>query len=149
MLPPEELPTIFFDSGAYESKEVAEDSVSKQPQPTYRGKFLVVGPLDKFETDPDVVLFFVNPEQADRILGLASYKGTEPFMYYPVTTTCSTITYTLAKRKPDVNFISVFERQRGEWSPNELILTLPFKEFMIAVKSIAGSRFGKSKTEKS
>lgn len=144
MLPPEELPTIFFDSGAYESKEVAEDSVSKQPQPTYRGKFLIVGPLDKFETDPDVVLFFVNPKQADRILGLASYKGAEPFMHYPVTTTCSTITYTLAKGKPDVNFISVFERQRGEWSPNELILTLPFREFLVAVKSISSSGFGRS-----
>jgi uncharacterized protein (DUF169 family) len=147
MLSPEELPAIFFDSGAYESRKVAEDSIGKQPQPTYRGKFLVVGPLQKFETDPDVVLFFVNPKQADRILGLASYKGAEPFIYYPVATTCSTITYALAKGKPNVNFISVFERQRGEWSPNELILTLPFKEFIVAVKSITGSRFGKSKTE--
>lgn len=144
MLPTEELPAIFQASKAYESKEVAEASVSKQPQPTYRGRFLILGPLDKFETDPDVVLFFVNPAQADRILGLASYKGAEPFMHYPVTTTCSTITYALAKGRPDVNFISVFERQRGEWSPNELILTLPFKDFLVAGESISSSRFGRS-----
>jgi len=142
-LSPEELPAIFLAAKAYESKEVAEASVSKQPQPTYRGRFLILGPLDKFETDPDVVLFFVNPAQADRILGLASYKGAEPFMHYPVTSMCSTITYTLAKGKPDVNFISIFERQRGKWSPNELIVALPFKEFLVAVESISHSGFGR------
>jgi uncharacterized protein (DUF169 family) len=142
-LSPEELPEILLAAKAYESKETAEASVNKQPQPTYRGKFLILGPLDKFETDPDVVLFFVNPAQADRILGLASYKGAEPFMHYPVTSMCSTITYALAKRKPDINFISVFERRRGKWSPNELIIALPFKEFQIAMRSISHSGFGR------
>ncbi len=142
-LPPEELPAIFLAAKAYESKEVAEASVSKQPQPTYRGRFLILGPLDKFEADPDVVLFFVNPAQADRILGLTSYEGAEPFMYYPVTSMCSTITYALAKGKPDINFISVFERRRRKWSLNELIIALPFKKFLIAVKSISRSRYGR------
>jgi uncharacterized protein (DUF169 family) len=142
-LPPEELPAIFLAAKAYESKEVAEASVNKQPRPIYRGRFLILGPLDKFEADPDVVLFFVNPAQADRILGLASYEGAEPFMHYPVTSTCSAITYALAKGKPDINLISVFERRRGKWRPNELIITLPFKEFLIAVKSIAHSRYGR------
>lgn len=142
-LPPEELPAIFLTSKAYESKEVAEASVSKQPRPKYRGKFLILGPLDKFKTDPDAVLFFVNAAQADRILGMISYRGAEPFVYYPVTTTCSAITFTLAKGKPEINFISVFERRRRKWSPNELIIALPFKEFMVAVESISYSTFGR------
>jgi uncharacterized protein (DUF169 family) len=142
-LSPEELPEIYVSVRAYESKEVAEASVSKQPQPTYRSRFLILGALDKFETDPDVVLFFVNPAQADRILGLASYKGAEPFMHYPVTSMCSTITYALAKGKPDLNLISIFERRRGKWSPNELIVTLPFKDFLVAVESISHSGFGR------
>jgi uncharacterized protein (DUF169 family) len=86
----------------------------------------------------------VNPAQADRILGLASYKEAEPFMHYPVTSICSTIAFALAKRKPDVNFISVFERRRGTWSPNELIVTLPFKSFIVAVESIPHSGYGSS-----
>jgi uncharacterized protein (DUF169 family) len=141
-LSPEELTAIFLDAKAYESKEAAEASMGRQPQPAYRGRYLILGPLDKFETDPDVVLFFVNPAQADRILGLASYRGAEPFVHYPVTSMCSTITYALAKGKPDVNFISIFERRRGKWSPNELIVTLPFKEFLVAVESIPHSGFG-------
>jgi len=141
-LPREELSAIYLGAKAYESKDAAEASVSRLPQPTYRGRFLILGPLDKFETDPDVVLFFVNPAQADRILGLASYKEAEPYSHYPVTSMCSTITYALAKGKPDVNFISIFERRRGTWSPDEFIVTLPFKDFLVAVESIPHSGYG-------
>jgi len=142
-LPPDELSAIYLGAKAYESREAAEASVSRQPQPTYRGRFLILGPLNKFDADPDVVLFFVNSAQADRILGLASYRGAEPFMHYPVTSMCSTITYALAKGKPDVNFISIFERRRGKWSPSELMVTLPFKDFLVAVESISHSGFGR------
>ena len=145
-LPQEELATIYLDSKIYESKETARASLKEYPQPTYRGRFLILGPLDKFETDPDVVLSFVNPAQADRILGLASYNGAQPFTHYPATSMCSTITYALAKGKPDVNLISAFERRRGNWSPNEFILTLPFKNFSSAVENLAHSGYGSSLT---
>jgi uncharacterized protein (DUF169 family) len=139
----EEFADLFLSANIYKSKETAEASVDKQLKPAYRGRFLVLGPLDKFEADPDVVLFFVNPEQADRILGLACFEGAEPFMHYPASTVCSTINNTLAKGKPDVNLISIFERRRHKWSPNDLIVTLPFKNFMSAVKSVDYSGYGK------
>jgi len=143
-LPLGELPEIYVSVRAYESKQIAVASVSKQPQPTYRGRFLILGPLDKFEADPDVVSFFVDPAQADRILGLASYKGAELFTHYPVSSLCSTITYALAKGRPNVNFISIFERRRGKWSPNELVITLPFKAFLVAMESLRHSGYGSS-----
>jgi len=139
----EEFAAIFHAASVYESKKVAEASVGKQPKPVFRGRFLVLGPLDKFETDPDLVLFFVNPAQADRILGLACFEGAEPFMHYPASTVCSTITNALAKGKPDVNLISIFERTRHKWSPDELIVTLPFKDFVTAVRSVDYSGYGK------
>jgi uncharacterized protein (DUF169 family) len=141
-LPPDELAAIYLGAKAYASMEVAMASVEKQPKPTYRGEFLILGPLDRFENNPDAVLFFVNPAQADRILGLASYTGSKPSMHYPVTSMCSTITCALAKGEPNVNFISVFERRRGTWSSNELIVTLPFKDFQIAAESIPHSGYG-------
>jgi len=139
----EEFATLFLVAGVYELKKVAEASVSKQIKPVYRGRFLILGPLDKFETDPDMVLFFVTPAQADRILGLACFEGAEPFMHYPASTVCSTINNTLAKEKPDINLISIFERTRHKWSPNKLIVTLPFKDFITAVRSIDYSGYGK------
>ena len=139
----EEFAAILLEAGIYASRKIAEASVSKQLKPEYRGRFLILGPLDKFETDPDIVLFFVNPAQADRILGLACYEGSEPFMFYPASTVCSSISNTLAKGKPDVNLISTFERARHNWPSDKLIVTLPFKDFMAAVRSVDYSGYGK------
>lgn len=138
----EELATLFLSAGIYKSKKVAMASVNKQLKPVYRGKFLILGPLDKFETNPDAVLFFVNPAQADRILGLACFEGAEPFMHFPASTVCSTITNTLAKGKPDVNLISIFERTRHKWSTDKLVVTLPFRDFAIALRNIENSGYG-------
>jgi uncharacterized protein (DUF169 family) len=139
----EELAALFLAANVYKSKKIAEDSVGKQLRPVYRGKFLILGPLDKFKTDPAMVLFFANPAQADRLLGLACFEGAEPFMHYPACSVCSTINNTLAKGRPDINLISTFERARRKWSPNELIVALPFKEFMTAMRSIDYSSYGK------
>ncbi|MDH5462427.1 MAG: hypothetical protein OEX09_09435, partial [Candidatus Bathyarchaeota archaeon] len=70
-------------------------------------------------------------------------EGAEPFMHYPASTVCSTINNTLAKGKPDINLISIFERTRHKWSPDTLIVTLPFKDFMTAVRSVEYSGYGK------
>ncbi len=126
----------------YESTCAALASISKQPQPVHRGDFLTLGPLEEFKTDPDLVLFFVNPAQADRILGLASFKDAEPFMHYPASSICSTITNVLAKGKPDLNLIAAFERNTGRWSPNELVLAMPFKNFEAALENIPHSGYG-------
>jgi uncharacterized protein (DUF169 family) len=139
----EDLSTLFLEAGVYESRKVAEASLGKLLKPVYRGRFLVLGPLEGFVRDPDLVLFFVNPAQADRILGLACFEGAKPFMHYPACSVCSTISNTLAKGKPDINLISMFERARHKWSSDKLIVTLPFKDFMIAVRSLDRSGYGK------
>jgi len=139
----EELSAIFMDAGVYRSKKIAEASVSKQPKPVYRGKFLILGPLIKFEVNPDLVLFFADPAQAERILGLACFDGIKQFMHYPVSSVCSAISNTLAKRKPEINLISMFERRRHKWSSSDLIVALPFKDFITAVKSVGCSGYGR------
>ena len=63
-------------------------------------------------------------------------------MYYAASSICSTIANTLEKEKPEINFISAFERHRSNWSPNELIIALPFKDFEAAVENIPLSGFG-------
>lgn len=139
----ERLATVLStEHKAYESVEVAMASLKKQLQPVKRGNVFILGPLAKFEDDPDLVILFANPAQADRILGLASFKGAEPFMYYPVSNICSTITNVLAKGMPEINFVSAFERRTHKWSQNELIVALPLKGFEIAVESIPYSGFG-------
>jgi uncharacterized protein (DUF169 family) len=128
----------------YESTDAALVSIRKQPQPVERGDSLTLGPLEKFKADPDLVFLFVNPAQADRALGLVSLKGAEPFMYYPASSICSTITNVLAKGRPEINLISTFERKAGKWSPNELMLAMPLKDFEGAVNNIPNSGYGTS-----
>jgi uncharacterized protein (DUF169 family) len=126
----------------YKSSEIAYSSLCKQPQPVKRGDYLILGPLEKFEADPDVVLLFVNPAQAERMLGLISLKGVEPFMYYPASNICSTLTNVLAKGKPEINLVATFERKVAKWSPNEMILAMPLEDFESAVESIPDSGYG-------
>jgi uncharacterized protein (DUF169 family) len=126
-MPLDIIATVLTKKGhtVYESKEAAAASISRQPQPVNRGEFFTIGPLRKFKADPDIVFLFVNPYQADRILGLASFKGAEPFTYCPASSICSTITNVLAKGRPEINLISAFERRGGKWSPDELMIALP------------------------
>jgi uncharacterized protein (DUF169 family) len=81
----------------YKSTSIALASIGKQPQPVKRGNYLTLGPLEKFEKDPDIVLLNTTPAEADKILGLISFEGAEPFMYYPASSICSAITNVLAK----------------------------------------------------
>jgi uncharacterized protein (DUF169 family) len=130
----------------YESMDAAVASISRQPQPVNRGDFFILGPLERFETDPDIVFLFANPAQADRILGLVSFRGAEPFTYYPASSICSTITNVLAKGRPEINLISAFERRGGKWSPDELMIAMPLGDFEAAVENIPHSGFGTAQT---
>jgi uncharacterized protein (DUF169 family) len=84
----------------------------------------------------------VNPEQADRLVGLASFKGAEPFAYYPVSNICSAISNTMMKGRPEINFLAAHARRLAKWSPNELMVTMPFKDFEMAINSILLSGYG-------
>jgi uncharacterized protein (DUF169 family) len=143
-LPLETIAGVLTKKGhrVYESMDVAFASIVKQPQPVNRGDFFVLGPLEKFDADPDMVILFANPAQAEKILGLVSFKGAEPSMYYPASSICSTITNVMAKGRPEVNLVSAFERRGGKWSPDELIVALPLKDFEAAVGNILQSEYG-------
>ena len=141
ILPVETIASHLMRAKAYESRDIAVTSVQEQPQPVQRGKFIVVGPITKMP-DPDAVLLFVNAEQANRVLGLVSFKGIEPFTYYPVSKFCSIIPNTLAKGKPEINFLTENARRHATWSPNEFMIALPFEVFEAAVNNLLNSGFG-------
>ncbi len=127
---------------AYDSVEKALDSVRKQPQPVKMGNWVVMAPLSKVRKRPDMVSVFANPLQADRLLAILSYKGAEPFTFYPVNSVCSIITNTLAKGRPEINLISHHGQGVGNWSPGELMIGLPFHHLYEAVKNLPHSGFG-------
>ena len=133
---------------AYESMGSAIISVNQQPQPIKRGDYAILGPLKLFEAEPDLVIVFANAQQADRALALASFRGAEPFAFYPISNACSCITYALAKGQPEINFLAVHTRRMAKWSPNELVVAMPFRDFEAAVSNIPSSGYGTAQMEK-
>lgn len=75
-------------------------------------------------------------------MGLVSFKGAQPFAYYPVINICSAISNTLAKGAPEINFLSSHARKLAKWSPNELMVTMPFKDFETVINNIPLSGYG-------
>jgi uncharacterized protein (DUF169 family) len=143
ILPLETMAAIWTKTHrAYGSMETALASVKRQPQPQKRGNIVTLCPLEKTVNDPDLVVLFANPEQADRALSLVSYNGAEPFTYYPVSNICSVITNTMAKGRPEINFLCSHARKLAKWSPNELMIALPFPDFQAMVHNIPFSGYG-------
>jgi uncharacterized protein (DUF169 family) len=147
-LPVETIASAVTKKGhrVYKSIDTAVASIKRQPQPVNRGDFFILGPLGKFEKEPDIVFLLVNPAQAERILGLISFGGAEPFTYYPASSICSTITNVMAKGKPEINLISAFERRGGRWAPDELVVGMPLKDFETAIENIPESDYGMAQT---
>jgi uncharacterized protein (DUF169 family) len=143
ILPPEAIAGVWTKAHkAYESMDIGLESIGKQPQPAKRGTYLVLSPLERASSDPAMVLLFANAAQSDRIIGLTCFKGADPFTYYPVSNACSVITNTLAKGRPEICFLAGHSRLASKWSPNELIIGLPFKDFEAVVENIPNSGFG-------
>jgi uncharacterized protein (DUF169 family) len=142
-LPPEIVANVWTKTHkAFESANTALASIRKQPQPVKRGDFVILSPLRKAESDPNLVALFLNPEQADRLLGLVSFKGAEPFEYYPVSNICSAISNTLVKGRPEINFLAANSRRLAKWSPNELMVSMPFRDFETALDNVPLSGYG-------
>jgi uncharacterized protein (DUF169 family) len=142
-LPPEIVANVWTKTHkAFESVNTALASIRKQPQPVKRGDFVILSPLRKAESDPNLVALFLNPEQADRLLGLVSFKGAEPFEYYPVSNICSAISNTLAKGRSEINFLAAHSRRLAKWSPNELMVSMPFRDFETALDNVPLSGYG-------
>jgi uncharacterized protein (DUF169 family) len=135
----------------YESQEIAEKQLKKYPeQPIGNGKYMILSPLEKARADPDIVLVFGNPEQADRVAGLIAFSGCEvPLNFFPATNLCSVITNPLTTGKTDISPIARHAREtrKLKTSHNELLISTPYANFEAAVKVIPNSGYGTVKME--
>jgi len=110
---------------------------------------VIIGLLEKARSDPDIVLVFSNPEQADRVAGLIAFSSTEPMTFFPAGNVCSAIADPLATGKTDVSFLSRHARElrKLKTSHNELFLSIPYADFEAAVNAIPNSGYGAAKGE--
>ena len=135
---------------AHESQKVGEEQLNKYPKPTTgKANFIVISPLEKVTSNPDVVIVFCKPEQADRVTGLIAYSGYEPMLFYPVSNICFAMTIPVVTEKTNISFPSRHAREifHLKIPPSELFVSAPYKDFEKAVQNIPNSGYGTAKTE--
>ena len=151
VVPPQILSMIWAKyHKAFESREMAEEQLNNYPKPpTQKANFVILSPVGKVTSDPDAVIIFCNPEQADRVTGLIAYSGYEPMLFYPVNNVCFYLAIPVVTGKTHLSFLSrhVREIYHLKVPSSELFICAPYKDFEKAVQNIPHSGYGTAKTE--
>lgn len=114
--------------------------------PTGLAPYVCFAPVTSMPEKPDLVLIVCNPMQASRILGLLAYDGAPGLKLSAFGAACQTaITNPLMNGNVDVSFIDISARRRAGFSDDELVVSLPYREFMRAILNIEHSIFGIAK----
>ena len=116
-----------------------------QSQPPFGvGKFVVIGPMERSELKPDLVLFLCNPAQASRLLVLSAYETGIPVQGHLSSSTCgAAITYPLSTGRPNISLLDPSSREMVKgFKDSDLIFSAPFFIVRSIVESIPLSTAG-------
>jgi uncharacterized protein (DUF169 family) len=87
---------------------------------------VIFSPLEKAELMPDLVVFLCNPEQACRLVTLATYpEGRPPRLEMAGSTCHMVIAYPLVTGEINVSLLDYASRKYQDYEPNELFVTIP------------------------
>jgi len=90
-------------------------------------KYVVLSPLEKAEFMPDLVVFLCNPEQACRLVTLATFPGGKPPKLEIMGSTCHmVIGYPLVSGELNVSLMDWTDRSHRDYKPDELFVTIPY-----------------------
>ncbi len=108
-----------------------------QPPPARAGH-LIFWPLDKAQLEPDLVIFLCNPEQACRLVTLATYpEGNKPPRLEIGGSTCHmVVAYPLATGELNVSLMDYASRKYQDYEPGVLFVTVPYRMMAGLVWSI-------------
>jgi uncharacterized protein (DUF169 family) len=97
------------------------------PPPLGRADHVIFSPLEKAEQMPDLVVFLCNPEQACRLVTLATYPEGKPPKLEMAGSTCHmVIAYPLVTGEINVSLLDYASRKYQDYEPGELFVTVPY-----------------------
>jgi uncharacterized protein (DUF169 family) len=104
--------------------------------------------LGKAPFKPDLVLFLCNPEQACRLLTLATYdSGVSPKTELVGSACHMAITYPLVSGEINVSFMDYTARRMKGYKPDELFVSVPYHRMAGIMESIPSCTAGTAKAE--
>lgn len=118
------------------------------PPPLGLADHILIAPLEAAEQRPDLVIFLVNPEQACRLLTLATFMDGIPPKVQMMGAACySTITYPLISGEINLSLLDYTARRMRRFAPDELFLTIPFHKMPNLVESLPHCAAGTAEIE--
>ena len=122
-------------------------TLTAQP-PLGLAEYVVISPLGKAKSKPDLVLFLCNAEQACRILTLATYDtGVSPKTELVGSACHMAITYPLVSGEINVSFMDYTARKMKGYKPDELFVSIPYHRMAGIIESIPLCTAGTAKAE--
>jgi uncharacterized protein (DUF169 family) len=101
-------------------------ALTSQP-PQGRADHVIFSPLERAELIPDLVVFLCNPEQACRLVTLATYpEGKLPKLEMAGSTCHMVIAYPLVTGEINVSLLDYASRKYQDYQPTELFVTIPY-----------------------
>ncbi len=122
-------------------------TLTTQP-PVGLADYVVFAPLEKAEIVPDLVVFLCTPEQACRLVTLATYPDGLPPKTEIVGSTCHmVIAYPLVSGELNISLLDYTSRKYQNYKPEELFVTIPYHRPLGLVGSIDLCSAGTAKVE--
>lgn len=119
-------------------------ALSVSQSPVGISKYVVVGPLDDFELEPDLVLFLCNSAQASRLVTVSTYESGIPVSAQLSSSTCGgAITIPLSTGRINVTMLDISSRHYVKgFKDSDLFFSVPFFLLRSIVESVHLSTAG-------
>jgi uncharacterized protein (DUF169 family) len=118
------------------------------PAPLGLADNVIICSLEKSETRPDLVIFICTPEQASRLITLATfYDGIPPKLEITGSTCRMSIGYPIVSGQINANFFDYTSRKIKGFGKDELIVSIPYEKMDNLVKAIPNCTAGTAEIE--
>ena len=118
------------------------------PPPLGLADHVILSPLNKAESRPDVVLFICNAEQACRLVTLDSYgTGIPPRIEMSGSTCHQAVAYPVVTGELNVSLMDYTSRRIRGYKPEDLLVSIPYHRFLGVMRSIDYCTAGRAKME--
>lgn len=110
--------------------------------------FVVFSPLERAELRPDLVVFLCNPEQACRLLTLATFPDGLPPRVELLGSTCHmVVAYPIVSGELNVSLMDYTSRKHRPYRKEELFVSIPYHKMGGLMESIERSTAGTAPVE--
>lgn len=110
------------------------------------GKYIILTPLMKANSDPDVVVFVGTPLQLSRILFLDAFETGEMDTIHREPLCSGVIATPIVTKQIGVSFLDMSCRSFGKYRPEEMAIGIPYKRVLKVVENIDNSIAGTAKS---